>query len=49
MDAVVAFADQNWNCADVACDQTVPAGSGQPDYACAEVKRKDNNNNNIYF
>jgi len=34
--AVAAFADNNWNCADVACDQTVPAGSPQPNYACAE-------------
>jgi len=33
---VSAFADANWNCADVACTQTVPAGSAQPNYECAE-------------
>jgi len=36
VNAVVDFADNNWNCADPACDQTVPAGTGQPGYACAE-------------
>jgi len=33
---VVYFANNNWNCADPACDQTVPVGSGQPNYGCAE-------------
>eukprot|EP01116_Phalansterium_solitarium_P018255 TRINITY_DN4784_c0_g1_i1.p1 TRINITY_DN4784_c0_g1~~TRINITY_DN4784_c0_g1_i1.p1 ORF type:complete len:294 (-),score=102.34 TRINITY_DN4784_c0_g1_i1:142-1023(-) len=33
---VAAFADKNWNCADVACTTTVPAGSAQPNYECAE-------------
>jgi len=34
--AVVAFAQNNWNCANVACSSRVPAGTGQPGYACAE-------------
>lgn len=33
---VVYFANKNWDCADVSCSQTVPAGTGQPGYACAE-------------
>jgi len=33
---VVQFADANWDCADPACSSTVPSGSGQPDYGCAE-------------
>eukprot|EP01113_Clastostelium_recurvatum_P034813 TRINITY_DN476_c0_g1_i3.p1 TRINITY_DN476_c0_g1~~TRINITY_DN476_c0_g1_i3.p1 ORF type:complete len:385 (-),score=87.18 TRINITY_DN476_c0_g1_i3:127-1194(-) len=36
VNAVVYFANTNWNCADVACSQRVPAGSGQENYACAE-------------
>jgi len=36
VNGVVYFANNNWDCADVACTQTVPAGTGQPDYACAE-------------
>jgi len=37
---VVYFANKNWNCADVACSSTVPAGSGQPGYACAEFSAR---------
>jgi len=31
-----AFADANWDCADVSCSQRVAAGSAQPNYECAE-------------
>jgi len=31
-----AFADRYWDCANVNCSSTVPAGSGQPNYECAE-------------
>jgi len=34
--SLVAFADKNWDCADVNCDSTVNAGDGQPNYQCAE-------------
>ena len=33
---VQPFADRYWNCADVACTQTVASGSSQPNYECAE-------------
>lgn len=33
---VTYFANKNWNCADPPCSSTVPAGSGQPNYGCAE-------------
>jgi hypothetical protein len=33
---VQPFADRYWNCADVACTQTVAAGSSQSNYECAE-------------
>jgi hypothetical protein len=36
VNAVVYFANTNWNCADVACSSRVPSGSGQEGYACAE-------------
>jgi len=30
------FADSQWNCADPGCSSTVPEGSPQPNYECAE-------------
>jgi len=36
VNAVVYFANNNWNCANVACSSRVPAGTGQPGYECAE-------------
>jgi len=36
VNAVVYFANNNWNCANVACSSRVPAGTGQPGYQCAE-------------
>jgi hypothetical protein len=33
---VVYFANWQWDCADPACSSTVPDGSAQPNYACAE-------------
>lgn len=32
----VTFANNNWNCTTAACTHTVPQGSPQPDYKCAE-------------
>jgi len=34
--ACATFAEQQWNCADPQCSQTVPEGSAQPGYQCAE-------------
>jgi Putative peptidoglycan binding domain/Putative amidase domain len=34
--AAVAYADAHWNCATAACTSRVPAGSGQPNFQCAE-------------
>lgn len=34
--AVVYWANSNWNCGDVSCSYRVPEGSGQPGYECAE-------------
>jgi len=31
-----AFADAQWNCADIACNRKVCTGCGQPAYECAE-------------
>jgi len=36
VNAVVYFANNNWNCATVSCSSRVPAGTGQPSYQCAE-------------
>jgi len=36
VNAVVYFANNNWNCANVACTSRVAAGTGQPGYQCAE-------------
>jgi len=36
IDDVVAFANKNWDCADISCSKTVTAGQGQPNYECAE-------------
>jgi hypothetical protein len=36
INSVVYFANNNWNCANVACSSRVAAGTGQPGYACAE-------------
>jgi len=36
VNAVVYFANNNWNCANVACSSRVAAGTGQPAYQCAE-------------
>jgi len=36
VNAVVYFANNNWNCANVACTSRVAAGTGQPAYECAE-------------
>jgi len=33
---VQPFADRYWNCGDPACSYTVSAGTGQPNYQCAE-------------
>lgn len=33
---VTYFANKNWNCVDPPCSSTVPAGTGQPNYGCAE-------------
>lgn len=32
----VAWANDNWNCANIACTSTVQAGQPQPNYGCAE-------------
>src|SRR5258708_4159342 len=34
--AAVTYADSHWNCATAACTSRVPAGSGQPNFQCAE-------------
>jgi len=36
VNAVIYFANNNWNCVNVACTSRVPAGTGQPGYQCAE-------------
>jgi len=36
VNSVIYFANNNWNCANVACSSRVAAGTGQPGYACAE-------------
>jgi hypothetical protein len=33
---VQPFGDRNWDCANINCSSTVSAGSGQPNYECAE-------------
>src|SRR5579872_2117576 len=34
--AAAQYADSHWNCANAACSSTVSAGSGQPNFQCAE-------------
>jgi predicted dienelactone hydrolase len=34
--ACSSFAEQQWNCADPQCSETVPEGTPQPSYQCAE-------------
>eukprot|EP00026_Physarum_polycephalum_P011888 Phypoly_transcript_12136.p1 GENE.Phypoly_transcript_12136~~Phypoly_transcript_12136.p1 ORF type:complete len:372 (+),score=55.98 Phypoly_transcript_12136:81-1118(+) len=34
--SAVYFANTHWDCADISCSSRVPAGSSQPNYACAE-------------
>jgi len=36
LQALVQFADTNWNCAQAACTSKVSAGSGQSNYQCSE-------------
>lgn len=36
MAAVAKYADNHWNCADIACKSHVSAGSAQPNFQCAE-------------
>src|SRR5690242_18880095 len=34
--AAVSYADSHWNCATAVCTSRVPAGTGQPNFQCAE-------------
>jgi len=36
LNAAKQYADSHWNCVDAGCSSTVSAGTGQPNYQCAE-------------